>query len=92
MDLARMLDKCVALQWDPSDLDWSQRPRPMSGASDAYAERLRLRPRPSPGARARDVVRRARPGGPRGQRRVWALGERLSVSTLARGVSYSLAR
>ncbi len=25
-----MLDKCRALQWQPSDLDWSQKPRPMS--------------------------------------------------------------
>ena len=25
-----MLDKCNQLQWQPSDLDWSQRPRPMS--------------------------------------------------------------
>jgi hypothetical protein len=30
MDLSRMLAKCVELQWQPSDLDWSQRPRPMS--------------------------------------------------------------
>jgi hypothetical protein len=30
MDLARMLDKCRELQWRPDDLDWSQRPRPMS--------------------------------------------------------------
>jgi hypothetical protein len=30
MDLARMLDKCHELQWEPKDLDWSQRPRPMS--------------------------------------------------------------
>ncbi len=29
MDFARMLDKCLALQWRPSDLDWSQAPRPM---------------------------------------------------------------
>ncbi len=25
-----MLDKCIELQWQPSDLDWSQRPRPLS--------------------------------------------------------------
>lgn len=25
-----MLDKCVALQWKPSDLDWSQKPRSLS--------------------------------------------------------------
>ena len=25
-----MLDKCHELQWEPKDLDWSQRPRPMS--------------------------------------------------------------
>jgi hypothetical protein len=25
-----MLEKCERLQWQPSDLDWSQRPRPMS--------------------------------------------------------------
>jgi hypothetical protein len=30
LDLERMLEKCRALQWEPSDLDWSQRPRPMS--------------------------------------------------------------
>jgi hypothetical protein len=30
MDLSRMLDMCERLQWRPSDLDWSQRPRPMS--------------------------------------------------------------
>jgi hypothetical protein len=30
MDLTRMLEKCRALQWQPSDLDWSLRPRPMS--------------------------------------------------------------
>jgi hypothetical protein len=30
MDLSRMLDMCVRLQWQPSDLDWSQKPRPMS--------------------------------------------------------------
>ncbi|HEX8791700.1 MAG TPA: hypothetical protein VF765_12180 [Polyangiaceae bacterium] len=30
MDLARMLDKCHELQWEPNDLDWSQRPRAMS--------------------------------------------------------------
>jgi hypothetical protein len=30
VDLARMLEKCERLQWQPSDLDWSQRPRPMS--------------------------------------------------------------
>jgi hypothetical protein len=29
MDLARMLAKCEALQWRPSDLDWDQKPRPM---------------------------------------------------------------
>jgi hypothetical protein len=31
MDLARMLEKCERLQWQPRDLDWvGQRPRPMS--------------------------------------------------------------
>jgi len=30
MDLSRMLAKCVELQWQPSDLDWSRRPRPLS--------------------------------------------------------------
>jgi hypothetical protein len=30
MDLSRMLDMCERLQWQPSDLDWSQKPRPMS--------------------------------------------------------------
>jgi len=30
MDLARMLDKCHRDQWKPSDLDWTQQPRPMS--------------------------------------------------------------
>jgi hypothetical protein len=30
MNLTRMHDMCVKLQWQPSDLDWSQRPRPMS--------------------------------------------------------------
>jgi hypothetical protein len=30
MDLARMLDKCHRDQWKPSDLDWTQSPRPMS--------------------------------------------------------------
>jgi hypothetical protein len=30
MDLSRMLDMCDRLQWQPSDLDWSQPPRAMS--------------------------------------------------------------
>lgn len=30
MNLDRMLEMCVALQWTPNDLDWSQRPRPMN--------------------------------------------------------------
>jgi hypothetical protein len=30
MDLARMLERCEKDQWSPKDLDWSQRPRPMS--------------------------------------------------------------
>jgi hypothetical protein len=34
MDLARMLDKCLELQWQPSDLDWTQPPRPMSRADE----------------------------------------------------------
>jgi hypothetical protein len=34
MDLTRMLDMCERLQWKPSDLDWSQRPRPMSRSDE----------------------------------------------------------
>jgi len=30
MDLPRMLERCHRDQWQPSDLDWTQKPRPMS--------------------------------------------------------------
>ncbi len=35
-----MLDRCVALQWEPSDLDWSQRPRPMSADDETAIVQL----------------------------------------------------
>jgi hypothetical protein len=35
MDLERMLGMCTDSQWSVSDLDWSQRPRPMSPADEA---------------------------------------------------------
>ena len=35
-----MLDRCRALQWQPSDLDWSQRPRPLPEADETAIVQL----------------------------------------------------